>query len=182
MNIEYEARVLEINVEEVEKKLRELGAVKEEVHDFRRHTYDLKPAEEMSWIRLRTNGKKTTLTIKEVTSHTVDGTKELEVEVEDFDEMNRILERLGFNYKSYQENRRISYKLDGVCVEIDSWPLIPTYMEIEGKSEEDVYRVAEMLGYKKEDLVTLDVSSIYLNVYGIDIDSIKVLKYDEENR
>ncbi|MFW3146782.1 MAG: hypothetical protein ACMUIE_08230 [Thermoplasmatota archaeon] len=36
----------------------------------------------------------------------IDGTKELEVEVDDFDKTNLILEKLGYIHKGYQENKR----------------------------------------------------------------------------
>ena len=51
----------------------------------KRYVYDLRPAEKDKWIRLRTNGKVTTLTYKDIVSNTLDGTKEVEFEVEDFD-------------------------------------------------------------------------------------------------
>ena len=38
--------------------------------------------QENKWIRLRTNGIKTTLTYKDAESNTIDGTKEVEIEVE----------------------------------------------------------------------------------------------------
>ena len=59
---------------------------------------------------------------------------ELETVVGDFDVMNDILKELGYNYRNYQENYRIIYSLDDVEISIDSWPLIPTYAEIEGKT------------------------------------------------
>ena len=69
MKTEYEIRVLEINVEEMTKKLEKMGAKKVGEFEQKRYVYDLKPAEEGKWIRLRTNGKKTTLTYKDIVSH-----------------------------------------------------------------------------------------------------------------
>ncbi|HAN09446.1 MAG TPA: hypothetical protein DCP90_02405 [Clostridiales bacterium] len=120
MNTEYEIRVLEVDVDKVVRKLDELGAEKIGEYDLKRCTYDFTPVKENSWIRLRTNGKKTTIAIKEIHDYTVDGTKELETEVGNFETMYEILEKLGYNHKNYQENKRTSYKLDGVMVEIDS--------------------------------------------------------------
>ena len=93
----------------------------------------MKPVEKDKWIRLRTNGNVTTLTYKNIVSNTIDGTKEVEFEVEDFNKANEFLERIGFKNRSYQENERIQYILSNVEIDIDSWPMIPTYMEIEGK-------------------------------------------------
>jgi len=50
------------------------------------------------------------LTIKEIISDSIDGTKEIEVEVSDFEDTNLILEKMGYKFKSYQENKRTSFK------------------------------------------------------------------------
>ena len=138
MHIEYEVRVLEVDVKEIEKKLKEVGAKFCWDHLQKRYVYDFMPKIEGKWIRLRTNGDKTTLTIKNIVSSQIDGTQELEIVVDDFEKTNSILNELGFVAKGYQENRRRQYILDGVEIDIDYWPLIPTYLEIEGKSEEEL--------------------------------------------
>lgn len=117
MKTEYEIRILEINKEEMIKKLEELGATKKGNFEQKRYVYDLKPVEKGKWIRLRTNGKVTTLTYKDIVSNAVDGTKEVEFEVEDFDKANEFLEKIGFKNRSYQENERIQYILNNL--EID---------------------------------------------------------------
>ena len=181
MHTEYEVRVLEIDVEKVKSKLENLGAKLEWDRIQKRYVYDFIPKLDGKWIRLRTNGDKTTLTIKDVVTSRIDGTRELEIEVDDFDKTNLILEELGYVPKGYQENRRIQYKLNGVEVDIDYWPLIPTYLEIEGKDEEEVYKTVELLGFSKEDITTRDVEGIYLD-YGHDIKTIYNLKLEEERK
>ena len=179
---EYEARVLEINHKEMVKKLESLGAVLQFDSLQQRMVYDLKPKQENKWIRLRTNGKTTTLTIKDLEAKTIDGTKELEIVVDDFNTTNEILETLGFQNRGFQQNKRTQYLLDGVEVDLDKWPLIPEYMEVEGKDEKAVYDCLQKLGYKKEDTVTLDVSSIY-DYYGYDGDNLADLNFEmEENK
>ena len=103
---EYEARVLEINHKEMVKKLESLGAVLQFDSLQERMVYDLKPKQENKWIRLRTNGKTTTLTIKDLEAKTIDGTKELEIVVDDFNTTNEILETLGFKNRGFQQNKR----------------------------------------------------------------------------
>ena len=73
MKTEYEIRVLEVNTEEIIEKLEKLGAVKKGEFNQRRYVYDLKPAENGKWIRLRTNGYKTTLAYKDVVSKNTRG-------------------------------------------------------------------------------------------------------------
>ena len=142
--------------------------------------YDFNPISPNKWIRLRTNGTKTTLTIKKIESDKIDGTKELEIVVDDFETTNELLKELGYSPKGFQENKRIKYDLNGVEIDIDSWPKIPTYLEIEGKSEEQVYNTLELLGIPKDKSTSLDVQRIYKN-YGIDLEKEPNLSFDENN-
>lgn len=176
MDTEYELRILGVDVLSFEEKLKNLGAVKAFDSLQKRYVYDFSPKRENEWIRLRTNGNSTTLTIKSIEELSVSGTKELEIEVSDFEKTNKILEELGYKSRSYQENRRIRYYLNDVEIDIDSWPMIPPYVEIEGKNEEEIYNVLELLGYSKEDTTTLDVTSIY-EKYGINVNDIEILKF-----
>ncbi len=177
MKTEFEVKLLDIDVEKVKEKLEELGATKIAERNMRRHVYDIDPADQSTWIRLRNNGKKTTLTIKELHDESIDGTKEIEVDVGHFEDTNLILNKLGFFSKGYQENKRISYLLDRVEIEIDSWPKIPPYVEVEGKSIEDVEKVVKLLGFDMSQTSTLCVRDVYTK-YGIDIHSFKTLKFD----
>lgn len=181
MNTEFEVRVLEIDHDEMVKKLESLNATKKIDALQQRYVYDLIPKVEHSWIRLRTDGEKTTLTIKDLQAKTIDGTKELEIVVDDFDKTNLMLEKLGFKNRGFQQNKRVQYILDGVEIDLDRWPLIPEYMEIEGKNEEEVYATLEKLGIEKDKIVTLDVSSIYTH-YGFDGDNLSDLSFEMEEK
>ena len=177
MKTEYEIRVLEINKEEIINKLEKLGAVKKGEFKQKRYVYDLVPKQEGKWIRLRTNGRITTLTYKNIISNTIDGTKEIELEVEDFEKANEFLEKIGFKNRSYQENKRIQYVLDDVEIDIDSWPMIPTYLEIEGKTERDIMSIKNKLDIDENKVTTLNCNDIYKQIYKIDISKIKELKF-----
>lgn len=177
MHVEYECRILEINKEEFIGKLEKAGAIKIGEYFQKRYVYDFNPVISNKWIRLRTNGKKTTLTIKEITDKTVDGTKELEIEVSSFDDTNNILNELRYKPRNYQENSRISYMLDDVEIDIDTWPLIPTYAEIEGSSKECVDNLLKKLSICEKNITCLDVASIYNEIYNINILKIKELRF-----
>jgi adenylate cyclase class 2 len=177
MKTEYEIRILEVDKEEVTKKLEKLGAILKGKFEQKRYVYDLRPVEKGKWIRLRTNGKTTTLTYKDIVSNTIDGTKEVEFEVEDFDKANEFLEKIGFENRSYQENERIQYILNNVEIDIDLWPMIPTYMEIEGKSEEEIINIKKILNVDETKVTTLNCDDIYRQIYKIDISKIKELKF-----
>ena len=81
MNTEYEIRILEIDHEKIVQKLESLGAKKTIDALQERYIYDVIPKDDHKWIRLRTNGVKTTLTIKDLKARTIDGMKEIEIEV-----------------------------------------------------------------------------------------------------
>lgn len=177
MKTEYEVRVLEINQDEMIEKLERFGAIKNGEFNQKRYVYDVKPVQNGKWIRLRTNGNETTLAYKDITSDTIDGTKEIEFGVSDIDEAKEFMKRIGFDYRSFQENKRIQYVLDGVEIDFDSWPMIPTYMEIEGASEEEVNAMIEKLGVDRSKLTALNCDDIYREVYNIDIHNMKELKF-----
>ena len=179
MKTEYEIRVLEIDHDAIIKKLEELGAKKVFEAMQERIVYDFTPVKPHSWIRLRTNGIKTTLTIKEIKEKTIDGTKETEIEVSSFKTTDELMNKLGYKARSYQQNYRVQYDLDGVEIDLDRWPLIPEYMEIEGSSIDEVNKVLEILDVDKEKVTELDVTSIYEHYGYENINSRKELLFKE---
>lgn len=177
MNTEYEVKVLEIDHDAFVSKLESLGAKKISDAMQERYIYDLIPASPKKWIRLRTNGKKTTITLKDLQAETIDGMKEMEIEVNSFEDAHKLLLGLGYKSKGFQQNKRVQYILDDVEIDLDHWPHIPEYMEIEGRDEESVKNMIEKLGVDKKNVTTMDVDSIYKH-YGYD--SIHDLSFDEE--
>ncbi len=176
MKTEYECRILDIEVEEIRKKLESIGAKKVKERSMRRYVYDIDPNRKGFWIRLRDNGEKITLTLKEKVSNEIDGTKEMEVTVDDFEKTNTILNRLGFIAKAYQENKRISFVYEDVEIEIDFWPKIPPYVEIEADSAEKVKKVVKLLGFRMPDTTYISIPEVYQK-YGLDIHKFKQLKF-----
>ena len=177
MKTEYEIRVLEIEKESIVRKLESLGAIKKGEYNQKRYVYDLIPVQKDKWIRLRTNGIETTLTYKDIESDTIDGTKEVEFKVDSFEVANEFLNKIGFIARSYQENKRIQYTLDNVEIDIDTWPMIPTYLEIEGNSEEEVNNMVKKLGLSNLKITALNCDDIYREFYNIDISKIEELKF-----
>ena len=178
MHTEIECRLLDCNVSEFIGKLKTNNATF--VGDWLqiRNCYDFNPVLENSWIRLRTNGKETTLTIKEIKNSKIDGTKELEVVVSDFNDTDEILNKLGYKARSKQENRRIRYMLNNVEIDIDFWPKLPAYVEFEGKSVEDIKKVCNLLDIDFSALVSIDVEKIY-NHYGLNLSDYPIIELDK---
>ena len=95
------------------------------------------------------------------------------------DEKFDVLNELGYQSHTYQENNRIRYMLNGVELDIDSWPYIPTYLEIEGKSEKAVNEMLDLLEVDLSKVTTMDVQGVFKNFYHIDIASVPVVRFDE---
>ena len=130
---------------------------------------------------LREKAEKLYADAKEIATSKIDGTKESEIVVSDFFATDEILNKMGYHARSKQENRRIQYKLDGVEVDIDFWPHIPTYVEFEAESEQAIKDVCFKLGIDFNKLTTMDVSSIYEH-YGYNISKSPILTLEEERK
>ena len=179
MNKEYEVRLLNIDKENFIKILKDNQAEYIGKWLQRRYIYDFKPVDKNRWIRLRTNGEKTTLTIKEYHENSVSGVEELEIEVNDFAKTDLLLEKLGYIKRSIQENRRIRYILNKVEIDIDTWPGLNTYVEFEGKNEDDIKMVFNKLGLDYKMAITDNVQDIYLS-NGYTLNDMNNLKLEGE--
>ncbi|GHF68614.1 hypothetical protein GCM10018790_53140 [Kitasatospora xanthocidica] len=173
---EFEAKILDIEPERIRVLLAEAGA--EHVVDRfqRRYVYDI-PGRPDAWVRLRDTGRDVTLCVKEIHSDAIDGVTETETAVGDFDTTNTLLGKLGYQPKAYQENRRSSWTLRGAAVEIDEWPLIPPYLEIEGDGADHVHATALALGLPLGELTSENTTKVYRR-YGIDIEAIPRLTFE----
>ncbi|RAL21960.1 class IV adenylate cyclase [Thermoflavimicrobium daqui] len=177
MSIEYEGKILDIDPTAISKKIIAIGGERMGESFMRRYVYDIIPNDKSRWIRLRDTGKEVTLTVKEIVHDGIDGTHEVEILVDNFEATNQLLGKLGFHPKGYQENHRTSFFLNGVRLEIDHWPLIPPYLEIEGNSHEQVIQVATLLGFDKSQITGENTIKIYAR-YGIDLNTIKELRFN----
>jgi adenylate cyclase class 2 len=173
---EFDAKILNVELEKTRALLVEVGA--EHLGDRlqRRYVYDT-PGRSGAWVRLRDTGSEVTLCVKEIHSDAIDGVTETETAVGDFDTANALLGKLGYWPKAYQENRRSSWALGGAAVEIDEWPLIPPYVEIEGEGAEHVRATALVLGFAVGELTSENTTKVYRR-YGIDIEAIPRLTFE----
>ncbi|PIX99662.1 adenylate cyclase, partial [bacterium (Candidatus Howlettbacteria) CG_4_10_14_3_um_filter_37_10] len=174
MDQEFETHVLEINEEEIANKLRKLGAKEDSEVFQKRWVFNIGNTGESckgEWIRLRQVGDKTELTYKNKSGKGMSETEEIEVEVSDFEKTAKLLSKLNCNGLYYQENKRRMFKLDGIEFTIDSWPMIPTYLEVEADNEEKVKEGIKLLGLEGKDSGHLGTLTIYKK-YGIDLHSI----------
>lgn len=137
MQTEFEAKYPKIEKNEIRKKLKSLGAkLVFAERKFTRMTFDTPDLKKKNaWVRLRDEGDKLTMTFKVVEDeNSVAGMKEVSFEISNIEAAKTFLIQLGLKHKGYEENLREEWKLGNVIFEIDTWPLIDPYLEIEAPS------------------------------------------------
>ncbi|MFF4330662.1 hypothetical protein [Streptomyces sp. NPDC001591] len=92
------------------------------------------------------------------------------------DAAHAALTATGLTARAYQENRRSSWELDGVRLELDHWPLIPPYLEIEADTEDAVWKTADRLGLDRAELTGENTTAVYTR-YGIDLHQVTDLRF-----
>ncbi len=184
---EFEIKFLEVDVPELEKKLLSISAVKVGEYNYSRVILcypDSAMDKRHGWVRLRTDGKETTLTYKEsIKEKSADGNiknigmKEIEVLVENYEKTFNLMQAIGLKVKINEKNKRIRYQKGDVVFDIDFWPEIPTYLEIESDSYEKVKSAAKDLGFDPEIGIIGTAGSVYKK-YGIDIDDYSSITFE----
>ena len=163
MSIEIEAKFINIEHNEIRIKLQELGAKLEQPLRLMRrvvaHTPEM--TTKNAFLRVRDEGYRTTMTYKQFDSDTVDGAKEHEVEVSNFNEAVHILSAAGLVYDVYQETKRENWRLGSVEIMLDEWPWLNPYIEIEGQSVEEIKQVASKLNLDWSGAVFGGITNVY---------------------
>ncbi len=174
MKPEYEARFLDIDPSTITARLSACGGRQVMPRTLMRRIVFVKDDIDArgGWLRLRQQGERTFLTYKQVAHDgpsSIDSILEAETEVVDFQNTRTLLEAMGYTAKRYQENYREEWKLDGVTYDIDTWPGLPTYLEIEGTNEQAVHQAAVALDLDPNHASYGSVDEVYLQVLGRDI-------------
>lgn len=169
METEYEATFVEVDAAAVRLSLTRAGAVCEKPEFVqKRSVYHLPRGNEITggWLRVRDEGDRTTLSLKVVNGTTMVDQKELCVVVDSFAHACALLEAIGCCKKAYQETKRELWMLGSVEVMIDTWPFLPTFVEIEGSDETTVRTAAQILGFSWDTARFCHVGTLYAEKYG----------------
>ena len=172
MKTEIEAKFLDIDMVEMRGKLKSLGAkmvypealVHQKVFDYP----DFRLDRDSSWLRLRQENGKVILTLKKWEHEGIHGMKEIETTADSFEETERLLRGIGMIVKSEQEKKRELWGLDGVEFMFDTWPWVPTFIEIESDAEEKVKVAAAKLGFAWTDAQFGGAARIYKCYFDIE--------------
>lgn len=188
VNEEIEVVFLDIDKKSLEEKLLSVGAKKEKEIFYRHTSFDYPDSrldKDNSWIRLRDEEGEVILAYKKrlgVTSQdgstNDEGMEEVEVVVGSYEDTKEFLAKVGFIEKHEAEKKRSRWIKDGVEFDIDTWPEIPTFLEIEADSWDDIDRATELLGLKKEDRKICSVNQIY-RMHNMDVNDYQTISFDK---
>jgi len=176
MQTEIEAKWLDIDKGELRAKLKNIGAelvqpermMVRSVYDFADKSLEAK----QGWVRVRDEADKVTLSYKQLNDCTLHGTKEVSVKVDDYQNTCSLLQSIGLQQKSFQETKRESWRFNEVEIEIDTWPWIPSFVEIEANNENDLREVAKKLELDYSEALHGSVETAYIAIYDVTEDEI----------
>lgn len=180
-NIEIEAKFLEIDKAALIQKLRDLGARdRGEVHQRDVIFYDgagewVKTGKQ--FVRVRQEGDKISLTYKHEKDGSLTGVQEIEFSIDDLEKATSFLLEIGLIIAREQEKYRHTFIMDGVNVDIDTWPKIPTWVELEGPTEEAVKQAALRLGFNWERAVFGTAQSAIEKYYKIPLRKVRYFTF-----
>ena len=171
---EIETKVLEVNVEEIKQKLKSLGAKEMQNTRLVIDWYSLKDIQGNNhpwYLRIRTasDGRneiswKSLPKIIGNTRHS----DEINVGVSNAVLAGKLFEVIGLSNYAHQEKDRVSFKLEKWNFDIDQYPGMPAYLEIEGHSHEHVQEAIKLLGLESHTSIGEGERLLIENKYGLD--------------
>lgn len=131
------------------------------------------------WVRLRKSNDKIELTTKHILNKKnsdYQNVIESEIEVSSFEEANNLLESIGICKRNYQEKIRYSFVYKDAQIEIDIWPMLEPYLEIECDNTKTIEEILEKLGLLENEIISTNTESLYKRK-NIDVLQISTLKF-----
>ena len=188
MEVEFEATFVNVDKNEMREKLKSIGAELVRPEYMQKRTVFNMPTGhgvEGGWLRVRDEGDKITMGLKVVAGEGIERQKETEVVINNYESGVSLLQSIGCEKKAYQESKRELWKLDSVEITIDEWPFLEPFVEVEGKNEDVVKKIAEVLGFDYSKALFDSVYAQYSEKYSITIDAVNQrtpeIVFDMEN-
>jgi len=181
MEIEFEAKFLEINKTDLIEKIKSLGGkLKKGLTLYKRSVFGLCDVKR-GYVRVRDEGDKITMTAKLYKNPKFPEEYELELKNNNnFEQGEAFLQALNLDKKAYHETMREKWtipKTNGkeLCeLAIDYIPGLPVYVEVECNSKADLNKCIKMLGLPKDKMMFGAYGQVFVHYYGMtrtDIDN-----------
>lgn len=179
MSHEIETKVLDIDSAAIETKLTELGATRVKktrlVVDWY-HPMGTKEGEDAWYLRMRSNSEgvhEVTWKAKSEITGVARKHKEINFNVQEPEKLSDLFESIGLENYAHQEKDRTSYTFKDWSFEIDDYPGMPPFLEIEGTSEEHVAEAIKLLGLESNRTWAEGERKLVQDVYTLDWYSMK---------
>ncbi len=166
---EIETKIMDVGIKKFRKSLRAKGAKFIEKVHYRRLVVplDMRPNYIDEFIRIRTDGKRSTITYKYRKGKGLSNTEEIETEIYDYDKAVEIFSKVNEGGPHwFQENYVEKWSYKDAQVDICTWPLIPQFVEIEAPTEKKVRSTIDSLGVEGEEFGNVSMVKVY-NRYGL---------------
>ena len=147
MPIEYEYQFRNYDKAKLIKEMKQLGAKKKGEYLFRVNVFNHPNKIEDTYIRVRDEGFRITMTYKYQPLNKF--ADENEIIIDDFDEAITILNNLGCKTKYYYEKIREIWNLDNCEIVFDTIPCNPELMEVEAVKKKDLIKLIKKLDLEK---------------------------------
>ncbi|MDU1954704.1 class IV adenylate cyclase [Peptoniphilus lacydonensis] len=171
MEREIEVKLLDIDIENFEEKIKALGAEfvrEEEQTNITINSTAHKIYKKDGYLRIRIakseEGEKKYFTFKENISNVkVRDNIEHTTEVSNVEDLINILKCLGYDkfHKGFKNRKK--YTLNGLIIDIDTWDkktYPKPYVEIEAPSMEEIYSLVDKLGINRESVSTMSIDEL----------------------
>lgn len=176
---EIETKVLDIDVEDIKKKLEELGA--EKLQDMRLSVDWYRPkgckdGEEDWYLRIRTHKSgRYECTWKGKSEHLGVSRRHKEINflIDEQEHLADLFEELDLEKYAFQEKDRTSYSYENWQFDIDQYPGMPAFFEIEGNSEEHIKEGMKLLGCVNNRTWNDGEKTLINRVYNLDWNKMK---------
>lgn len=170
MSYEIEKRFRHFDKKEVEKKLKECDFSKKGTYLFKIVTFLGNKPNQL--IRIRDEGYRITLVVKQKKSQPNENSfeREWEIEINDFDKAVEIFVELGMRKKNIIEKIREIYiapaaKYGHSELVFDHYPGLPAYIEIESDTEAHLEKIIEDIGLDGSENQSFGPAQLYRNLY-----------------
>lgn len=189
MNKEIEVRFLDIDKKDIIKKLNSLKAINkgesllQETIFYHKDDVNRKHNKK-GFVRIRSIGDDVFMAFKErnIVKNKKEGTiqdiTEIEIKIDNKDKAEKILQELNYFPVRFQEKKRHTFVLYNMIFDIDEWPKVPPYLEIEAETEQELKYMSQKLGLNWKNAF-FDNAKIAIETYGINVRNLKYFTFDK---
>lgn len=171
---EIETKVLEVEGEDISKKIESLGAKKKEEILLKVDWFGPKGithnGDDPWYLRVRSYSTgKIEITWKDESKLIGNLRKgsEINVLINDHEKMKMLFESIGLECYGHQEKKRVSWELGNTKFDLDTYPNMPSFLEIEVENEKDINEMIEKLNLNKNETWNDGERTLIKNKYGL---------------